>query len=41
MIEVPLLDFRDSVELFLVHFDQGELDIPFSKVEKIVVSERD
>jgi GTPase SAR1 family protein len=38
VIEVPLLDVQDSVELFLGHFDQGELNLTFSKVEKIVKS---
>jgi hypothetical protein len=36
VIEVPLLDIEDAVELFLAHFNAGEIDVSPSKIEEIV-----
>ena len=38
VVEVPLLDVKDGVQLFLGHFNNGEFDAPSAKVEKMVKS---
>jgi hypothetical protein len=36
VIEIPLLDVNDGGELFLSHFDDGEIDAQYFKLEAIV-----
>jgi hypothetical protein len=38
LIEVPLLDIKDGVGLFLGHFNHGEIDAPSAKIKEIVKS---
>jgi hypothetical protein len=38
VIEIPLLDMKDGVELFMGHFNDGEIEAPHAKVEEVVKS---